>query len=371
MVYKQPKSKYWWFKFTWNGELVRKSTKQTNKRVAEQIEAAQRTALAKGEVGIAEEKRAPTLKAFANDTFLTHLKATKAEEPNTIAFYRNCVRNLLASPHLSDLRLDQIKSDVVTEYVLQRQQTGISVATINRELATLRRMLRLASEWGNLRSNPPNITLLDGEFGRERVLSFEEETAYLAAAAPLLRTVVTIILDCGFRPDEVYRLRWEENYRENRLVILKGKTKAARRSIRVSSRVAALLEMIQPDSSDGWIFPAATKAGHINQSSLKKQHVAALKASGVKPFVIYDARHTCLTRWAKTMDPFTLKKLAGHESLETTMKYIHLNESDSEKKQDASMRSKLHWSEARRTAVVILLGIPFNNSIQSMIWTYS
>ncbi|MBV9038535.1 MAG: hypothetical protein JO182_28865 [Acidobacteriaceae bacterium] len=53
------------------------------------------------------------------------------------------------------------------------------------------------------------------------------------------------------------------------------------------------------------------------------------------------------------------------------MKYIHLNESDSEKKQDASMRSKLHWSEARRTAVVILLGIPFNNSIQSMIWTYS
>ncbi len=30
------------------------------------------------------------------------------------------------------------------------------------------------------------------------------------------------------------------------------------------------------------------------------------------------------------MDPFTLKKLAGHESLETTMKYIHLNEGESE-----------------------------------------
>ena len=48
------------------------------------------------------------------------------------------------------------------------------------------------------------------------------------------------------------------------------------------------------------------------------------------PFVPYDLRHTCLTRWAKYLDPFTLKKLAGHESLETTMKYIHLNEVESE-----------------------------------------
>ena len=39
-VYKQPKSKYWWCKFTWNGEPIRQSTKQSNKRVAEQMEAA-------------------------------------------------------------------------------------------------------------------------------------------------------------------------------------------------------------------------------------------------------------------------------------------------------------------------------------------
>ena len=37
-VYKQPKSKYWWYKFTWNGETIRQSTKQSNKRVAEQME---------------------------------------------------------------------------------------------------------------------------------------------------------------------------------------------------------------------------------------------------------------------------------------------------------------------------------------------
>jgi hypothetical protein len=56
-VYRQPKSKYWWYKFTWNGKLIRESTKQTNKRVAEQMEAAHRTALAKGEVGIRDMTR--------------------------------------------------------------------------------------------------------------------------------------------------------------------------------------------------------------------------------------------------------------------------------------------------------------------------
>jgi hypothetical protein len=66
------------------------------------------------------------------------------------------------------------------------------------------------------------------------------------------------------------------------------------------------------------------------QSTIKKQHLKAIKASGVAPFVPYDLRHTCLTRWARYLDPFALKKLAGHESLETTMKYIHLNEVDSE-----------------------------------------
>ncbi len=103
---------------------------------------------------------------------------------------------------------------------------------------------------------------------RERVLSAAKEEAYLRATAPLVRSV---------------------------------------------ARVATLIAMHLPETPDGWIFSAPTKSGHIEQSSLKKQHVAALCGSGVTAFVIYDARHTCLTRWARTMHPFTLKKLAAHE----------------------------------------------------------
>ncbi len=347
MVYKQPKSKYWWFKFTWNGTLVRKSTKQTNKRVAEQMEAAYRTALAKGEVGITQREASPTLDQFARNSFFTFLDATKAEEPNTISFYKACAENLLHWPKLAKAKLEHIKGELITAYISHRQSDGLSVATINRELATLRRMLRLAAEWGNLSGPVPKIRLLDGESGRERVLSVDEEASYLSSAELLVRTVVTVMLDCGLRPEEVYRLRWNENYSDNRIVVHRGKTKAARRSISVTPRVAALLDIRTAGRTGEWIFPAATKSGHIEQSSIKKQHLAAIRKSEITPFVVYDARHTCLTRWAKWMDPFTLKKLAGHESLSTTMRYIHLNERDSDYKLTEARRKHAEESAGR------------------------
>src|ERR1700674_3405360 len=103
MVYKQRKSKNWWYKFTWNGEPIRETTKQTNKRVAEQMEAAHRTSLAKGEVGIRDKKPVPTLAKFAEEHFLPFVRATKAEKPRTITFYETTVANLKLFPKLAGL----------------------------------------------------------------------------------------------------------------------------------------------------------------------------------------------------------------------------------------------------------------------------
>ena len=40
-------------------------------------------------------------------------------------------------------------------------------------------------------------------------------------------------------------------------------------------------------------------------------------------FDLYSLRHTCLTRWAPHMDPWTLMRLAGHRDMATTMRHIH------------------------------------------------
>ena len=38
--------------------------------------------------------------------------------------------------------------------------------------------------------------------------------------------------------------------------------------------------------------------------------------------------HTCLTRWAKWMDPFTFHRVAGHADMKTTMRYVHPSDAD-------------------------------------------
>src|SRR3954447_20277056 len=76
----------YWFHFVFNGEHVQRSTKQGNPRVARQIEAAHRTALAKGEVGIEERKPAPLFKDFAQK-FVAHVEARHENKPQTVAFY--------------------------------------------------------------------------------------------------------------------------------------------------------------------------------------------------------------------------------------------------------------------------------------------
>src|SRR5262249_40903664 len=51
------------------------------------------------------------------------------------------------------------------------------------------------------------------------------------------------------------------------------------------------------------------------------------KADGqLAPFDLYTLRHTCLTRWAPHMDPWTLAYLAGHRDMNITKRYVHPQE---------------------------------------------
>lgn len=80
-IYKRGRT--YWYKFMWNGELVRESTKQANDRVARQMESAHRTSLAKGEVGLREKKVAPSLSSFCDDRFEPWAKATLKLTPRS------------------------------------------------------------------------------------------------------------------------------------------------------------------------------------------------------------------------------------------------------------------------------------------------
>jgi integrase len=141
-------------------------------------------------------------------------------------------------------------------------------------------------------------------------------------------------IDTGMRPEENSRLRWESigwsNGQYGTLHVTHGKTAAARRMLPLSPRVRALLERrweVAKRPSEGGVWATATASGHIEPSTVKKQHQRALRLSGVRPFVLYALRHTFLTRLgAAGCDAWTLARIAGHSSIAMSARYVHPSE---------------------------------------------
>src|SRR5438477_5803802 len=197
-----------WYKFMWNGEMVRESTRQPNQNTARQMEAAHRASLAKGEVGIREQKPVPTLKSFCVDRVEPWAKSTfEHSAPKTWQWYCFGVNSLKNSRVLGGLKLSEIGPEVIADFASERQRDGLRISSVNSCLRALRRVLRLAVEWGVLEASP-KVKFLSGEHRRERVITSREEALYLAVALPLLHDVSFVLFDTGMRPEECHCLRW-------------------------------------------------------------------------------------------------------------------------------------------------------------------
>jgi integrase len=261
----------YWYHFLFNGEHIQKSTKQGNPRTARQIEAAHRTALAKGEIGITKKTPVPTLAEFIEDRFTPWARATfeKASPKTWTGWYRTQLGNISAYPTLVNRKLDTITSEHAADYAAHLQTKGWQPSSVNSSLRVLRRVLRLAVEWG-VSPTSPKIKLLRGEHHRDRVVTQDEEMRYLAAAGEQMADIATVLVDTGMRPEENSRLRWESiswtNGHCGTLQVTHGKTAAARRMLPLSPRVRTVLErrwQVAKNPPEGWVWAAATASGHV------------------------------------------------------------------------------------------------------------
>jgi integrase len=339
------RGRIYWYHFLFNSQHIQKSTKQGNPRVARQMEAAHRTSLAKGEVGIRDKKPVPTLKEFIVNRFEPWAKAQfESTSPKTWkGWYRTNLRVLAGFPALADKNLGLITGEDAASFAAHRQSKQMQVSSINSSLRVLRRLLRVAVEWGVIPA-APKIKLLRGERHRERVITSAEEAKYLAAAPEPLASIATVLVDSGMRPEECFRLRWESviwvNGRHGTILVTHGKTAAARRTLPMTPRVRNILEMGWESATkptEGWIWTAPTASGHVEPSTLKKQHVRTFETLAeqaakndekpVRPFVLYTLRHTFLTRLGDSgCNVWTLARIAGHSSIAMSARYVHPSE---------------------------------------------
>ena len=260
-----------------------------------------------------------------------------ADKPATVRFYDEKVRRLLADAQLAGARLDAIDESVIDGYKQRRTRQPsrygrpLSPASVNRELATLRRLLRLAQEWKIL-DRVPRIRLLRGERNREFVLTHGLEPKYLQAAPQPLRDVAILILETGVRPGEAVGLLWPDvrlqtavNAKHGYLVIRGGKSRNAKRNLRLTARAADMLKSRNAGAKSAWVFPGDAPEAAILGTSQDHQHDDVRTALNLpKDFVIHSLRHTMLTRLGEAgADAFSIMKIAGHSSVTVSQRYVH------------------------------------------------
>ena len=326
----------YWYEFQFNGERIQESAQTTNKDAARQIEAAHRVRLAKGEAGIRERPPVPTLAEFG-PRFESAIVTLCAEKPATVSFYKEKLRRLQSDHQLSNARLDAIDEGVIDGYKQRRTRQAsrygrpVSPASVNRELATLRRLLRLAQEWKVL-DRVPRIRLLRGERNRDFVLSHGLEPKYLEAAPQPLRDVAILILETAVRPGEALNLQWQDVYLQpavrakfGYIAIRSGKSRNAKRNLSLTARASEMLKARKEKAKSDWVFPGDSPSAAMLGTSIDHQHRDVrdtLKLS--KDFVVHSLRHTMLTRLGEAgADAFTIMKIAGHSSVTVSQRYVH------------------------------------------------
>lgn len=320
----------YWYKFMWNGRLVRQSTKQSNDKVARKMEAAHRTRLAEGLVGIREKKQV-TLGEFIKNRFEPWATGRFPVISQTWkSWYKPGLSTLQNYSPLSNQNLDEITGEHVDGFAAHLSAKGLLPTSVNARLRVVSSVLHKANKWGILDA-VPEIIMLKGENHRDRVLTTTEEEKYLSACKPLLCDFATILVDTGMRPEECFRMRWEHvswgSGRHGALSVTHGKTDAARRILPLTPRGRAILQArweLGERPQEGWVWPARTESGHAEPSTVRKQHTKALKLSEVRPFVLYSLRHTMLTRLGESgCDVWTLARIAGHSNVKISMRYVH------------------------------------------------
>lgn len=328
---------YYWMQFTFNGKRIQQSTRCKNKRDAEDIERAYRTQLIKGEVGIEPKKEIPTFDKAVKE-FLIWSKNEHREKRNTQQGYEGSCKSLLV--FFKDQPLDKIEPQDVERYKIWRAKQPLKTiklpasklknkktvanATINRELACLRLIFNQYIKFDILTKNPVSkVKFLKENLDRWRVLSREEELLYLMAATQPLQDIATLMLECGCRPEELFRLeRKNVHLADGYLFIPFGKTRNAKRLIPLSTRATDILVRRIGETTCKYIFTGKNAENPI--TTLKKAHAGALKRSKIGHCRLYDLRHTFASRFVESGgDLITLKDLLGHASLNMVLRYAH------------------------------------------------
>lgn len=340
-VLKRSGSKNWYIQFQHLGQTFIRSSRTTDKRVAEQIERKWRSEVVAGT--LLGHKKEISLRDGIS-LFLSSKKGT-SNHPNLISHSRFLFRHIDGSKPAS-----QITAKDIERVVAARASNGSGPATTRHTLNLIRSSIRYLTAFGYSTSTP-TFPHVKAPKQRNRFLSSSEEARLLTELDPTrvgnglppiekrsqrLRQqlqdnfdLVVLLLDTGARYTEVSSLPWTAVDLKEKTITL-WRPKVQNESVLyMTDRVIRVLSRRQ-QTAKTFVFEstAGSKRGYIT-SSIRK----AFRRAGLNDCRIHTLRHTFASRLVQNgMSIYEVKELLGHTDIKTTMRYAHIEQRDVSKK---------------------------------------
>ncbi len=330
------RGKVWWMSFSYQGQQVRATTGQTDRRAAEMILGDTRRQLRIGGYRITLEEQNRTFGELMERFLREHV--TKRASQRSYIGYAKRLRAFFGD----GTPLVQITPRLIVDYKNQLFADDLAPASVNRHLATLKKAFNLAvREWEWCQRNPVLSVSMERERnGRDRWLTVEEEQQLLAACRPWLHDLVRFALGTGMRMGEILSLSWRGVDLTRRTVMLFHSKNGERRTIPMNQTILSLLKAKKEEASSmkpptGNVIKL--KAGNpsdlvfrskvgtpIESGHLRRAFRLALKKAEIEDFHFHDLRHTFATRLVQAgIELYKVQRLLGHKSPMMTQRYAH------------------------------------------------
>ena len=307
-------TKAWYYNFMYKDRRYRAvggTTKTEALRAQEKI----RSEVLNGEYELKRNTKNPTIEVFA-EKFLERRRDTRS-----YGRYVILVQHLLRRFKGRKLS-SSITSEDVEDYKGWRKAEGVKNATVNRELACLKRMYNLAILWGDATRNPVNgVKYLHEPPKKDRFVTREEAAKLINAASDHFKPILVTVFYTGMRLQEVLGLKWDmvrlwDMGGEIELIYTKNGKK---RYIPLNETMRKLFLDLERKGDSVFI-------GTRNEplKSVRKPLATAVKRAGIEKTTFHDFRHS----WASWMseagvDPYTIMEIGGWSSLKILERYLH------------------------------------------------
>ncbi len=225
---------------------------------------------------------------------------------------------------LGQIQVDQLKREKLYRWMKNRKHQ-VTAASVNRDIAALKRMYSWAHEIGVLHDDPfRGFRLFREEIKERRPLTLDEYSVLLKMAHdPLLRTFLTILGETGCRRSEALHLKRCDLDFANGTVTLNRVKNSKARVVPMSPRLEVALQayLASVTNRSGYVLINPHTGNRLVDP--KKGFRSAAKWAQVPWLGIHDLRRFRATQWAMAgIPPHTIQKLLGHASLQTTMRYL-------------------------------------------------